>query len=72
MQYQQTFTHFIKNTAIISSVQKGYIMDIGRIPGSLNKIYYQISNKNIETLQIMQYPRWRKLAACAQFKIQNS
>jgi len=31
MQHQQTFCYFIKNTAIISSVQKGYIIDIGRI-----------------------------------------
>ena len=45
MQYQQTFTHFIKNTAIISSVQKGYIMDIGRIQEALTKTIIKSATK---------------------------
>ena len=45
MQHQQTFCYFIKNTAIISSVQKGYIIDIGRIQEASTKTIIKSATK---------------------------
>ena len=45
MQHQQPFIHFIKNTAIISSVQKGYIIDIGRIQEAPTKLIIKSATK---------------------------
>ena len=45
MQHQQTFCYFIKNTAIISSVQKGYIIDIGTIQEGLTNSIIKLITK---------------------------
>ena len=45
MQHQQTFYYFIKNTTIISSVQKGYITDIGTIQEASTKTIIKLATK---------------------------
>ena len=50
----QLFHHFIAKSANRLRVQKEYTMNIGRIQTYLRNLFYQISNQNRKTLQIMQ------------------